>query len=322
MRRKKPLSPHILLSEISSRIQNPKIKPETEEKTVKNGERVEKQRRRMSCKRHPCEQGGGIGICASCLREKLFDLIAAQAKETSESAEDRPKFGTPPLDFPRSISPYICTQSARTDIVGDTWHHHQPRFYSTPQVGPAFSQKKKNQSGFSTISSLFGVRSERNDKVSDSLSSSSWFSTLIGRGGKKKPLFLSLGEVSGTGLRGSCPVIDRGMSPVDREEKEEEDDEESPTVDGHVSESPIVWRKSMPVQARRSVTRQIRNVSGLAFCLSPLVRVCPNKRGCGKPEVGFPCDVARGSKQKPHLAMAASFCANRSRKLADFGRYP
>ncbi|KAG2258691.1 hypothetical protein Bca52824_077985 [Brassica carinata] len=61
----------------------------------------------------------------------------------------------------------------------------------------------------------------------------------------------------------------------------------------------------------------------MGFCLSPLVRASPN---CPfKRKIRFPSEFnGNGGEvtvpEKPHIAEAASFCANRSKKLVDIGR--
>ncbi|KAL5707940.1 hypothetical protein ACHQM5_018787 [Ranunculus cassubicifolius] len=131
-------------------------------------------------------------IVASCLRDRLFVLIAAQVEENRRKTEDRRKsdaHNQPPLLFPRSVSPYICRRSDDS-----SWHNNDRRFYSTPQIGPTFSSfndnsttKKHSSSKFSLLKILFrSSRSEVSD-ISDptvsngsspisTSSSSSWFS--------------------------------------------------------------------------------------------------------------------------------------------------
>jgi hypothetical protein len=80
----------------------------------------------------------------------------------------------------------------------------------------------------------------------------------------------------------------------------------------------------MAPSARRSRLGHVKSMSGsgMALCLSPLVRASPNRRWNHKglpPEMAAAAEI-RAAATKPHLSAAASFCANRSRKLADFGR--
>ncbi|XP_058085748.1 uncharacterized protein LOC131233152 [Magnolia sinica] len=256
----------------------------------------------MRCKRHPFEQG--VGVCAACLRERLLALIEAQSKENRRKSDPQPP-PPPPLAFPRSVSPYICRRS-------DTWqHHNQHQFYSTPQVGPTFSSSTKKKSRFSVFSSLFGAsrseETERDNTVPISSTSSSWFSAFR----KKKSRLFSLDdEISGNGARRSCRTRDRGMSP--------KEGDETPIQSGFSVGSSPGWRKSAPVTAVSAAPRRSqhgRNVSGFAFCLSPLVRPSPSRH---RSDTGFSDELR--SANRHHLSTAASLCANRSRKLADIGR--
>lgn len=299
----------------------------------------------MRCKKHPSEFSSSVGVCASCLRERLFALIAAQEQiqqtqqlhsqlRSSTTVEDRRKSEPhpPPLIFPRSVSPYISRR--KSDYT--SWNHnHQysfadQRFYSTPQVGPvpaaaviAANSYKKKHGRFSLLSNLFRSRSEKfesdlggsRDSSTNSPSSSSWFPSILPGRRKNKPSVVS-------GDRRPCHMGDRGMSP----ERTSCDGEECDKSSGYSSDSSERWRRT-PATApttmvRRGRSNHGRNVSGLAFCLSPLVRASPNRHWNQK---GLPQEIGLSGENrvpaKPHLSTAASFCGNRSRKLADFGRF-
>lgn len=296
----------------------------------------------MRCNKHVSDLSSGIGVCASCLRERLFILIAAQVEENRRKCEERRKSDhQPPLVFPRSVSPYICRRSDDS-----SWHNNDRRFYSTPQVGPTFgfssSKKKHSSSGkFSIFSTLF--RSSKSEASVSDLSSSdsrvtptntsstssrsSWFSNFLPSRRKKQSRFAR------------PPVChhrrkEKGMSPANVDEDgeyEPEDGPGSPLESGYSSDSYQGARKSSAATApplrRRGPTLHTRNasgVSGLVFCLSPLVRASPNNHRCQKDAnlqpMGFSGEIAR-KPAKVSLSTAASYCANRSRKLADFGRY-
>ncbi|OMO69676.1 hypothetical protein CCACVL1_19330 [Corchorus capsularis] len=302
----------------------------------------------MRCKKHLTDLSSSVGVCATCLRERLLVLIAAQAQAQqaqlarAAAAEDRRKPDPPPLIFPRSVSPYVSRR--KSDDNTATWIHHQ-RFYSTPQVGPTYSTttttdfeaarsyKKKNR--FSLFSNLFRSRSEKFsldttrvhyhrdscDEPSSSSSSPSWFSTIFSVRRKKQQSSRTshveeFGQF-GTVDRRSCKIIDRGMSPAIEADSGDECDR-SPS--GSSPEASPRWKRT-PTAVRRARSGQ-RSVSGLAFCLSPLVRPSPNRHWNQKG--GLPPDMSFTGEgrapMKPHLATAAGFCANRSRKLADFGR--
>lgn len=267
----------------------------------------------MRCARHP-RPPGSVGVCPSCLRERLLYVIEAQAGEDRRKSDVLP----PPLIFPRSVSPYTCRRSDAS--------HQYSHFYSTPQIGPTFKKeelpRKEKKSRFSLISYLFGFsRSEeidRDPRVSAApIAGPSWFSAFR----KKKSRLFSLDDEIHGGRR-SHPARDRGMSPEKEEEEEQEREDGYATGQWYSCESSPGWRKSVSDAAGPAPTRRCsqhaRNVSGFAFCLSPLVRASPNRRN--RVESGFSAELRRANRQ--HLSTAASLCVNRSRKLADFGRYP
>lgn len=267
----------------------------------------------MRCTSHP-RPPGSVGVCPSCLRERLLAVIEAQAGEDRRKSDVLPPPPPPPLIFPRSVSPYICRRSDAT--------HCQNHFYSTPQVGPTFKKeetKKEKKGRFAFISYLFGgsrsVEVDRDRRVSKApIAPSSWFSAIR----KKKSRLFSLDDEIHGGRR-SIPARDRGMSP-EREEEEREDGYS--TGQWYSCESSPGWRKSVSEAAAPGPTRRgsqhARNVSGFAVCLSPLVRASPNRRQRAEP--GFSAELRRANRH--HLSTAASLCPSRSRKLADFGRYP
>ncbi|KAL2251260.1 uncharacterized protein LOC105173442 [Sesamum indicum] len=300
----------------------------------------------MKCKKHLTDLSSSVGVCASCLRERLFAIIQAQAQQDRRKSEAQQP---PPLSFPRSVSPYISRRKSETTAAA-TWqlqgdhHHQQPqRFYSTPQVGPTGSitvgiKKSKGGSFSSLFLGLFRSKSAKPDLGSGPISdpgvsvdacsaSPSWFSTIIPGRRKKKSRTFSIDESTTGAQRRTCRNRDRGMSPA--RYSDDEDEHCHGGSSGYSSESSQGWRQTprrTPASMRRgggrATTGHNKNVSGLGFCLSPLVRASPNHHWNQK---GVPPEmvVAGESRfqQKPHLSTAASFCKNRSRKLADFGRY-
>lgn len=272
----------------------------------------------MRCKNHHTDLSSSVGVCASCLRERLFVIIAAQiqSQSQSQSQEDRRKSDAqpPPLAFPRSVSPYVyCRKSDNT-----SWnHHHDQLFYGTPQLGPTGERgivtgNRKLKTRLPLFGRFFGSKSKNTDSnpsvVSDSnsrnscnvsSSSPSWISTMLS---KKE-------SISGFGRKISRNR-DHGMSPA------------------RVSDCDGSANCGSP---RRAVRRggggrqnQGGKVAGLKFCLSPLVRASPNhnqqwnQKGMSAAEMAVSGDIR--VPVKPHLSAAAAFCANRSRKIADFGR--
>ncbi|MBA0826709.1 hypothetical protein Goarm_011534 [Gossypium armourianum] len=268
----------------------------------------------MRCKEHLTDLSSSVGVCATCLRERLLAVVAAQAQaqaQLARAAESRRKPDPPPLVFPR-----------------------------TPQVGPTYgattngdfeaarSFKKKNR--VSLFSNLFRSRSEKfnsdpnvryrrdlSDEPSSSSSSPSWFSAFFAVR-RKKQQFSRTTHVEefgqfGTGDRKSYRITDRGMSPVIIADTGDGCDR---LPSGLSPEASPRWKRT-PTAARSGV----KNVSGLAFCMSPLVRASPNRhwnqKGGLPPDITFTGDGR--PTMKPQLATAAGFSANRSRKLADMG---
>ncbi|THG01262.1 hypothetical protein TEA_024526 [Camellia sinensis var. sinensis] len=250
----------------------------------------------MRCKNHHTDLSSSVGVCASCLRERLFVIIAAQiqSQSQSQSQEDRRKSDAqpPPLAFPRSVSPYVyCRKSDNT-----TWnHHHDQLFYGTPQLGPTGERgivtgNRKLKTRLPLFGRFFGSKPKNTDSnpsvVSDSnsrnscnisSSSPSWISTML----SKKESISGFGRKIGRNR-------DHGMSPA-----------------------------------------RVSDCDGSANCASPRRAV---RRGGGgrqnqgvEPEVSVPAAEMALSGDirvpvKPHLSAAAAFCPNRSRKIADFGR--
>lgn len=314
----------------------------------------------MRCKHHPCDLSSTVGVCASCLRERLLVLIAAQAQvqqtnhlpqlarlHSRAAVDDSRKSDAqpPPLIFPRSVSPYV----ARRKSDNTSWSLHL-RFYSTPQVGPTYNSSssaagfttsatcKPKPARFSRLSNLFRSRSEKfspdpsgsgrglphRSPSEASSSSPSWFSAIFS--GRRKKQYAQ--QYSGVVCHKPRRRMDRGMSPVRVEDSDDDCDDcnRSPSGSGSSSESAQWWKRT-PVAAHAAMRRgkpgNGKNVSsGLAFCLSPLLRASPNHHWNHKsglpPDMGFSGETR--VPMKPHLSAAASFQANRSRKLCDFGR--
>lgn len=314
----------------------------------------------MRCrKHHPPDLSSTVGVCASCLRERLQVLIAAQekahlARVSSRASDDHPRksdpIPPPPLVFPRSVSPYVSRR--KSDYASwQSCDRHNNLFYSTPQLGPTFgtgnseansgfpgrtsSSFKKKTGRFWIFSSLFRSRSDKfeaNPRIASQEScepsssvSPSWFSMIFPAWRKNMDRMNSLEVSTATGRR-RFRQTDRGMSPVANEScvVDCHGCDRSPSAGGYSTETSPRWRKTpstAPYTTRRS--RHVRNVSGMGFCLSPLVRASPNPHWNPKglpPEVATAGEMRGTAAGKPHLSTASSFCANRSRKLADFGR--
>jgi hypothetical protein len=106
------------------------------------------------------------------------------------------------------------------------------------------------------------------------------------------------------------------MSPAGDSTTNDESVEESP---GRLRRTPVM---GTPGRKKTATIGIGRSVSGMAFCLSPLVRAKPNCSSNWKakfpPDFGYSGELK--SPAKPHLSTAASFCGNRSKKLVDLGR--
>ncbi|KAK1273126.1 hypothetical protein QJS04_geneDACA012075 [Acorus gramineus] len=277
----------------------------------------------MKCKRHPYEEG--VGVCAPCLRDRLLALISAQLKHAEEESLRHNRrlnhFPPPPLPetsdppplpaFPRSVSPYICRFRRSADESGGfPWRKSQSlhsRFYSTPQVGPAAASGGGRRRGgrFSLLSSLFGSASRSGEIEAES--KQSWLSLLFSGHRRKKSRPATGNDTAAGRCRGA---MDRGLSPV------ASDGADSPVSEsGYSTESSGGWRRrtamTHPTPMRRwgpAPPPHMRTLSGLAFCLSPHVRASPRRRRTQKSE------PVTGEFHNRHV------CANRSRKIADFGR--
>ncbi|CAF1845837.1 BnaC04g22330D [Brassica napus] len=284
----------------------------------------------MRCKRHTVDFTSNLGgVCASCLRERLLSLAAHAAAEDNNSNRQPRKSNKPPplLIFPRSVSPYVTGR--KSDAGGG-----DRRFLAAPQVDLGFSCKdfeshrsSKSKGGkASRISNLFRARSEDygSDRKPVSInygsdrkpvsrfscdgSESSWFSSFLSTvRSKKQPTTACYVEDAISGHRRPQRVFCRGMSPA-------RDENEPPSES--VEETP----RRTPATKTPGRTKI---VTGMRFCLSPLVRAkphCPFKR-----KTRFPSEVVGSAGEvtvleKPHIAEAVSFCANRSKKLVDLGR--
>ncbi|CAH9127199.1 unnamed protein product [Cuscuta epithymum] len=300
----------------------------------------------MRCKKHFSDLSSADGVCASCLREKLFTLVAAQSshiqQQKFQAPEDRRTSDVviqPPLFFPRSVSPYISRRNSDTS----PWHlhpRHEQRFYFTPQIGPngkidegdEYSKKKRNY-GFSMLYNLFNLRSKPDsDPVASghgepcavNSSSASWISSIFSGLRKKQHRTFSLDESAAGGKRRSCRNFNRGMSP-ERYSDDFGDEHCHGGSSGYSSESPQRWKQTprrrtvAPTPSRRSGGRPkvARSISGMTFCLSPLVRPSPNRQWNQK---GMPLDMVFSGDLRAPVKSPVMLCKNGSKKIADFGR--
>lgn len=326
----------------------------------------------MRCKKHYTDLSSTVGVCASCLREHLLSLIAAQeqaqAQAQAQNLDEKHRNLEKDPVFPRSVSPYInCRKSdhsanRRKDHhplppPNAPRHHHSlsdQMFYRTPKVGPTtgchstagHSHNKRSFMRWFSFPKIFRSRNRNSvDTVSvpgasdstfreqcgggNATSSPSWFSNIIhgGRYRKKQPVYVDESSVTAAGgvvRRQHCR--DRGMSPVRNSDGAGGDEDElyDATSGYESTESMKKTPRRTPVHLtvrRGGGGGHGRTLSGLTFCLSPMVRASPNRQWNQK---SLPADGGLSGEirapVKPHLSYTKSFCANRSRKLADFGR--
>ncbi|KAL5161644.1 hypothetical protein HKD37_07G018897 [Glycine soja] len=271
----------------------------------------------MRCKKHLPDLTSTIGVCASCLRERLQPLLAAQAQSERSTNSDvdnnnhrrrkpklKPEENPLPLNFPRSVSPYV------THRKSDCERRRERLFYGTPQMnaaacdGGAASENRRHGGRFWILSNLFRARSNKTE-TSPSHPPPSWFSTILHARRHNK-----------------CRHADRGLSPLTEVENFTEfsaDTAQDRSDSGISSEDSPAKQNPTPETAHRRsrMGPAGKGLASMAFCLSPLVRAGPNRhwsyhnKGLA-PELGV--------SGAHHISNAASFCANRSRKLADFGR--
>ncbi|KAL7618044.1 hypothetical protein Lser_V15G03134 [Lactuca serriola] len=237
-------------------------------------------------------------------------------------------------------------------------------FYRTPQVGPTtgghnntgvhsnkkrslirlltFPFRSKNRNSVDSVSdprasdSTFREPSGGGNATSStSTSSSSWFSSIVqggGRNRRKQPVYVDESQVtSGSGVVRRQYCRDRGMSPVRNSDCDGGNEDDLFDVTSGYESRPESWKNTPrrtpahPDGRRGGGAGHVRNLSGLTFCLSPLVRASPNRQWNQKgmpppppPESGLSGETR--APVKPHLSNIKSFCPNRSRKFADFGR--
>ncbi|MQM05688.1 hypothetical protein Taro_038499 [Colocasia esculenta] len=292
----------------------------------------------VKCRNHPYEQG--VGVCASCLRERLLAVIAAQSGRPQHCCAGTPRQKgphavphlfqkqqleekqTPPsLLFPRSVSPYVAhRRSVDLDFppeADERCRQRQPvRFYSTPQVGPAGGGTKGGAAGFSILSSLFGgggrqFRSE--DSEQDFVASSSggrpvsWFSALVARGKKKKKnkdakQFAEEMAEEDRARRGRRRTEWCRDRGMSPARDDSSGEDGSDPRSGYSTESPNEWRRPEPTPLRKPATPAHSAMSGFVFCLSPLVRASPRRSHVaeGSGPAGIAGEPREGMGQRGH----------------------
>ncbi|KAK7382801.1 hypothetical protein VNO80_01889 [Phaseolus coccineus] len=284
----------------------------------------------MRCKKHLPDLTSTIGVCASCLRERLQPLFAAQAQAQAQSGENasphrepkhKPEEKPEALNFPRSASPYVARR--KSDCDG----HRESLFYGTPQAksaaydGCAAPEKRRHGGGrFWILSHIFRARSHKTEAARrepcEERSSPSWFTMMLPARHHKGA------HTDRRGLRRP----DRGLSPSTAVDFSGDAAHERSDSGNSTEVSPQRQNTTPATAHRRSrLSGGGGGAKGLstsmAFCLSPLVRANPNQpwtNNNNNNNKGLGQEIGAGGPH--HISSAATFCANRSRKLADFGR--
>ncbi|XP_076935836.1 uncharacterized protein LOC143602685 [Bidens hawaiensis] len=284
----------------------------------------------MRCKNHYTDLSSIVGVCATCLRERLIYLVAAQEQAQAQTLEDvNININNINPVFPRSVSPYITRRRSDNQTTSDANRNRNRnrnilpdrRFFSTPQLAPVagdYNLSKKHKE----------IESDSDPRVSVSDPRVSVYGGGVGgcesaTSAMSSPFRLRSGGGSrktAAGVYRKQYCSDRGMSPVRYSDYGGVEDEFRDGSSGYetcVSRKQTPWR-TPALRGGGGGGGLVKNVSGLSFCLSPLVRASPCRNWSVTAADGGG-DV-RGPV-KAHLANTKSFCANRSRKLADFGRF-
>ncbi|GFY90357.1 hypothetical protein Acr_07g0005540 [Actinidia rufa] len=255
----------------------------------------------MRCKKHLTDLSSRVGVCASCLRERLSALIATQAR--AQAQEDRRKYDAqnppPHVAFPRSVSPYVAG-----NLTHQSDHLHRSLkdqlFFSTPQIGP-------NCGGFGGFEfSEFVYRVVVLAVVVFEYAPRSPEKAVAAVFAQRTDGQIRSGNVTGEGFglrqRGGVVRVERVRVGVVAE------------LVAHAGEG------GTAVTARRTaepVAESLRDE-----VLPESVGACEPQPAL-EPEGVLPEAVFSGEIRVPartHVSPAASLCVSRSRKLADFGR--
>ncbi|KQJ84272.1 uncharacterized protein LOC100846061 [Brachypodium distachyon] len=281
----------------------------------------------MRCKRHPYECG--VGVCASCLRDRLLALAAAQ-NEASSLPPAPPTPDQPAVQlFPRSVSPYVSRRKSDASVPG-SWKRHPSRlFFRTPQVGPSYGvgtgfeegdiggfqikPPRPRRSKLSALAALFGHRPGSKGGAREERRHGSWLAGIMPRGRRKKAPVRTASPHRRSPPRAVSDY--RGLSPARCSVTDEEGSGESSSL---AADSP--WRPS-PSPMRKAPCRRFHGGAGpgVSVCISPLVRPSSARhhRGVNPPDVPA---VSGELRPSPHHRLS-SLHHCRSWKLADGGRF-
>jgi len=140
----------------------------------------------MRCKNHATDLSSIIGVCATCLRERLFKLIVTQEQSQAQSIDqnNRNSNSNPNPTVNRSVSPHISHRKSVNNpaAIVQPSYSNKPRLnhsvsdrrvYNSPQIaittggcigGSSSHMKKPNLVRFPSISNLFRSNSRNGSR--------------------------------------------------------------------------------------------------------------------------------------------------------------
>ncbi|KAI4365277.1 hypothetical protein MLD38_021274 [Melastoma candidum] len=270
------------------------------------------------CKKHFSDVSSTVGVCASCLRDHLFFVIAFQARTNplARSQDHLPAFldndpafafppdPPPPLLFPRSVSPYVARRHGNDDHscltpplqkVGSTTHDAFPM----PESHRSSSRKGRWRRKLSFLQHFVVFRS-RSDRVNSDTDHHSRVSAVFDSNSSESSPSL-LANLKGRWRNSRQPRRGRNTCHTDDEsshgrsswtvrpmpDRGFQPESGGECCRGYSSE------KATPasVTSRRKGRGHSTEVVGMRFCLSPLVRASPAGRRRATSEAGYPIVV-------------------------------
>lgn len=311
----------------------------------------------MRCKWHAGDYSSSIGVCASCLREKLFVLIAAQTRY-HQSHQDRRRTDSdtdsPPPDFlPRSVSsPFASRRKSDfgSGVKLDRRGFLDQRFFSTPQVGPdgrlvlteggeSAHRKKKNGNRNSFLAKFFRSKCEKHNTAipgsgqdsngvdnsnskrggSSSWPSPAWFGKLF----HSRRRTSSVDVLTLKSDRGSGQIVDKGMSPARYSDEEDERwNNNNHRSSGSSSECSRPWNET-PRRTPTWVAPGRRGGNGRSGHCRNISKLgfCLSPLVRASPSWNWKQkDISPVVPGKHPPSNMAALSKNRSRRLTDFGR--
>ncbi|KAK1393791.1 hypothetical protein POM88_012847 [Heracleum sosnowskyi] len=282
----------------------------------------------MRCKKHFADCSSAIGVCASCLRERLLTIIETQIRYEAQVLLVKPQLEDEHRKSD-AVQQHITFPKSGGKSDNSAACPHPPhslsetRFYNTPQIGPngifmtAKSNSRESRAGnfrFSSFSNLFTSKTSKFESQPDSN---------FDAGAKHKKLNSTNSTMTETQQTKSTSSWFTNLF-ASKKKRTHIVSVTFPDEYSSYSSETTPKDTSMRATPQRRKQNQGRNVAGLSFCLSPLVRPSPNRSRNHKgvlPEMVIQSGEIKASPVRPNLSAAASFTGNRSRKLANFGRF-